>query len=50
MPAYTIHSISQLHSVLGFPKPKHPLISILYALLTTQADCDKVLVELDLFS
>lgn len=36
----TIKSISQLHSMLGFPKPKHPLISLIDAseIKLTEAD------------
>ena len=31
MSIYKVKSISQLHSLLGFPKPKHPLISLIDA-------------------
>jgi len=31
MPVYKVESISQLHRLLGFPKPKHPLISLIDA-------------------
>ena len=31
MSVYKIQSISQLHNLLGFPKPRHPLISIIDA-------------------
>lgn len=37
---FSIKSISQLHSMLGFPKPKHPLISLIDAseIKLTEAD------------
>jgi len=31
MSVYKVESISQLHNLLGFPKPKHPLISLIDA-------------------
>ena len=31
MSVYKVESISQLHSLLGLPKPKHPLISLIDA-------------------
>ena len=31
MSVYKVESISQLHRLLGFPKPKHPLISLIDA-------------------
>lgn len=41
-----ISSISQLHSMLGFPKPKHPLISLIDApkIQVTEAEVDSKII------